>query len=82
MASAASILFFTLVTGARRSLSLKLSDTSVYEPPIRACLGTTAHFCEVDVLVPFWGLLACLVLAAALAPWVLLLLLLLDYSQA
>ena len=42
--------FFTLVTGARRSLSLKLSDTRVYEPQIRARLGTTAHFCEVVVL--------------------------------
>ena len=41
------LLFFTLVTGPRRSLSLKLSDTRVYEPQIRACLGTTAHFCEV-----------------------------------
>ena len=38
---------FTLVTGPRRSLSLKLSDTRVYEPQIRARLGTTAHFCEV-----------------------------------
>ena len=28
--------FFTLVTGPRRSLSLKLSDTRVYEPQIRA----------------------------------------------
>ena len=36
--------FFTLVTGPRRSLSLKLSDTRVYEPRIRARLGTTAHF--------------------------------------
>jgi len=36
------ILFFTLVTGPRRSLSLKLSDTNVYEPQIRARLGTTA----------------------------------------
>ena len=34
--------FFTLVTGPRRSLSLKLSDTRVYEPQIRARLGTTA----------------------------------------
>ena len=33
--------FFTLVTGPRRSLSLKLSDTKIYEPPMRACLGTT-----------------------------------------
>jgi len=33
------LLFFTLVTGPRRSLSLKLSDTKVYEPQIRArCL--------------------------------------------
>jgi len=43
-------LFFTLVTGPRRSLSLKLSDTGVYEPQIRARLGTTAHFCKVVVL--------------------------------
>jgi len=41
---------FTLVTGPRRSLGLKLSDTRVYEPQIRARLGTTAHFCEVVVL--------------------------------
>ena len=27
--------FFTLITGPRRSLSLKLSDTRVYEPQIR-----------------------------------------------
>ena len=39
--------FFTLVTGPTRSLSLKLSDTRVYEPQIRARLGTTTHFCEV-----------------------------------
>jgi len=32
--------FFTLVTGPRRSFSLKLSDTRVYEPQIRARLGT------------------------------------------
>ena len=34
-------LFFsiTLVTGPRRSLSLKLSDTNVYEPQMRALLG-------------------------------------------
>ena len=31
--------FFTLVTGPTRSLSLKLSDTRVYEPQIRARLG-------------------------------------------
>ena len=30
------VFFFTLVTGPRRSLGLKLSDTRVYEPPIRA----------------------------------------------
>ena len=35
---------FTLVTGPRGSFSLKLSDTRVYEPPIRARLGTTAYF--------------------------------------
>jgi len=33
--------FFTLVIAPRRSLSLKLSDTRVYEPQIRARLGTT-----------------------------------------
>jgi len=32
--------FFTLVTGPSRSLGLKLSDTRVYEPQIRARLGT------------------------------------------
>jgi len=37
--------FFTLVTGPRRSLSLELSNTRVYEPQIRARLVTTAHFC-------------------------------------
>ena len=41
--------FFTLVTGPRRSLRLKLSDTRVYEPQIRARLGTTAQFCRVVV---------------------------------
>ena len=30
--------------------SLELSDTTLYEPQIRARLGTTAHFCEVVVL--------------------------------
>jgi len=40
----------TLVTGPRMSLSLKLSDTRVYEPQIRARLGTAAHFCETVVL--------------------------------
>ena len=38
--------FSTLVTGPARSLSLKLSDTRVYEPQVRARLGTTAHFCR------------------------------------
>ena len=35
--------FFTLFTEPR-SLHLNLSDTRVYEPQIRAQLGTTAHF--------------------------------------
>ena len=30
--------------------SLELSDTKVFEPSIRALLGTAAHFCEVVVL--------------------------------
>jgi len=42
-----SLFFFPLVTAPRRSLSLKLSDTKVYEPQIRARLGTASHFCEV-----------------------------------
>ena len=40
------VFFFTLVTSPRRSLSLKLSDTRVYEPQIRARLGNTAHLCK------------------------------------
>jgi len=42
--------FFTVVTGPRRSWSLKLRDTRVHEPQTRARLGTTAHFCKVVVL--------------------------------
>ena len=34
--SSSFVFFVTLVTGPRRSLSLKLSDTRVYEPQIRA----------------------------------------------
>ena len=30
--------------------SLELSDTQVYEPQIRALLGTASHFCKVVVL--------------------------------
>ena len=40
--------FFTLVTGPIRSLNLTLRDTRVYEPQIRARLGTAAHFCKVE----------------------------------
>ena len=43
------VVFFTLVTGPSRSLSLKLSDTRGYEPYIRVRLGTDAHFCGVVV---------------------------------
>jgi len=39
--------FAIRVTGPSRSLSLKLSETRVYEPQIRARLGTTAHICKV-----------------------------------
>jgi len=42
--------FFTLVAGPRRSLILTLSDARVYEPQLRARLGTTAHFCRVVFL--------------------------------
>jgi len=39
--------FFTLVTGPRRSLSLKLSDTKVYEPqiPLNPKLGEQLLAC-------------------------------------
>jgi len=30
--------------------SLELSDTTIYEPYIRALLGTASHFCQVNVL--------------------------------
>ena len=36
------VFFINLVTGPIRSLGLKLSDTRVYEPQIRARLGTTS----------------------------------------
>ena len=39
--STGNFFFFTLVAGPSRSLSLKLSDTTAYEPQIRARLGTT-----------------------------------------
>jgi len=39
--------FFIIVTGPRRSLSLKLIEKRVYEPQIRARLGTTSHLCKV-----------------------------------
>ena len=42
--------FFTLVAGPRRSLSLKSSDTRVFEPQTRALLVTTANVCGVVVL--------------------------------
>ena len=35
VAASSTRFFLTLVTGPRRSLSLKLSDTRVYEPQIR-----------------------------------------------
>ena len=43
---------FTLVTGPRRSLCLKLSDATVYEPQIRARLGIYAHGNELIILTP------------------------------
>ena len=46
-------LIFTRVTGPARSLSLELSDARVFEPQIRARIGTTAHFCEAVVLKLF-----------------------------
>jgi hypothetical protein len=44
--------FFTPVAGPSRSLSLKLSDTRVYEPQIRARLDNHASVC-VDVFSAF-----------------------------
>jgi len=37
----------TLVAGPRRSLSLEVSDTRIYEPYVRSRLGITAPFCQV-----------------------------------
>ena len=52
--------FFTLVTGPRRSLRLKLSDTKVYEPQIRARFGnhntTILGFCRNSL----WPQLSCM----------------------
>ena len=45
-----SSFFFTLVTGPRRSSSLKLSDTRVYGHQIRAHLVTTTYFYKMVVL--------------------------------
>ena len=39
----------TLVPSSLLLSSLELSDTEVYEPSIRARLGTAAHFCEVPL---------------------------------
>ena len=44
----ASSFLFTLVTGPRRSLSRKLSDTKVYAPYIRALLGNHNTTMQVD----------------------------------
>ena len=41
------VLFFSL---SLLLSSLELSDTNVYEPYIRALLGTGSHFCHVVVL--------------------------------
>ena len=49
--SLAFFLFGTL--GHSRPSSLKLSDTRVYEPQLRARLGSTAHLCQVVSLA--WG---------------------------
>ena len=45
-----SSFFLTLVTGPRSSSSLKLSDTIVCGPQIRARLVTTTYFCKAVVL--------------------------------
>ena len=43
------IFIFTLVTVPRRSWSLELSNARVYEPQIRARIGTTVNLCAVPV---------------------------------
>ena len=35
--------------------SLELSDTTIYEPWIRALLGTASHFCEVGTFCILWS---------------------------
>jgi len=52
--------FFTLVTGPRRSLSLKLSDIRVYEPQIRARLGTSEGWWAAAAAWRGWGALCSL----------------------
>ena len=50
LVSLAFFFFFTLVTGRRRSFSLKLSDTRVYEPQIQArLLADVPHDARRDV---------------------------------
>ena len=56
----------TLVSGPRRSLSLKLTDTRVYEPQIRARLGTTVQFCKAVVL-PCINLAACALVSTSVS---------------
>ena len=41
--TSAQVFFFFITLG------LQLSDTKVYEPEIRALLGTASHFCEAVV---------------------------------
>jgi hypothetical protein len=41
----------TTVFAASSLSSLELSDTAVYEPSIRARLGTTSHFCKVVLIL-------------------------------
>jgi len=60
--------FFTLVTGPRRPLSLKLSDTKVYEPQIRAqCAGEREFF--IDNLLARIHCIIVMTRWTGLAPW-------------
>ena len=64
--------FCTLVTGPRRSLSLKLSDTRVFEPQIwktnRRSLPAGRDFC-IDNLLVRVHLIIVMIRWTGLAPW-------------
>jgi len=60
--------FFTLVTGPRRSMSLKMSDTRVCEPQIRAHLGTGCRSPRLLITPPPTQTVVCAGCFASLSP--------------